>query len=61
MFRRQARRKYRASMRQRIDLADLYTDALAGLPETLDYQPPLPVPAVCPVTLDELLAEPPEA
>ena len=23
--------------------------------------PPLPVPAVCPVTLDELLAEPPEA
>jgi hypothetical protein len=61
MFRRQARRKYRASMRQRIDLAGLYTDALAGLPETLDYQPPLPVPAVCPVTLDELLAEPPEA
>jgi hypothetical protein len=57
LFRRQARRKYRPSMRQKIDLAELYGDALLMLPETVDGQPPLPVPEACPVTLDELLAE----
>ena len=45
-------------MRQKIDLGALYSDALTGLPEKLDGQAPLPVPPVCPVTLDELLAEP---
>ena len=30
-------------------------DALRAVPETIDGQPPLPVPAACPVTLDELL------
>jgi hypothetical protein len=44
-------------MRQKIDLASLYADALAAIPETLDGQPPLPVPVVCPVALDELLDE----
>ena len=58
LFRRQARRKYRASMRQKINLAELYADALAGLPDRMDGAPPLPVPQACPVTLDELLAEP---
>ncbi len=57
MFRHQARRKYRASMRQRIDLAGLYADALAGLPDKMDGTPPLPVPPACPVTLDEPLSE----
>jgi Domain of unknown function DUF29 len=57
LFRRQARRRFAPSMRQRLDLAGLYTDALAGLPKAMDGQPPLPVPDVCPVTLDELLAE----
>lgn len=56
LFRRQARRKYRPSMRQRVDLAGLYADALAGLPDKIDDQAPLPVPQVCPMTLDELLA-----
>ena len=56
-FRAQARRKYRPSMRQKIDLAGLYADALAALPESIDGQPPLPVPQACPVTLDELLGE----
>ena len=56
-FRAQARRKYRPSMRQKIDLAGLYADALSALPDTVDGQPPLPVPPVCPVTLDELLGE----
>jgi hypothetical protein len=54
-FRSRARRKYRASMRQKIDVAAIYADALTALPETMDGQPPLPVPGECPVTLDELL------
>lgn len=45
-------------MRQRISLARLYREAIRRLPETIDGQPPLPVPESCPVTLDELLAEP---
>jgi hypothetical protein len=56
-FRRQARRRFVPSMRQRIDIAGLYADALAALPETMDGVAPLPVPADCPVTLDDLLAD----
>jgi hypothetical protein len=55
-FRRQARDAFTPSMRQKIDLAALYADALAALPETMDGQPPLPVPETCPVTLEELLS-----
>lgn len=54
-FRRNARRRFTNSMRGRIDLASLYSDALAGMPDTIDGQSPLPVPTICPVTLDELL------
>jgi hypothetical protein len=54
-FRQQARRRFVASMRQRIDVADLYADALRALPETLDGLPPLPIQGGMP-TLDELLA-----
>src|SRR6185312_8151370 len=57
-FRAQARRKFRPSMRQKIDVAGIYADALQALPDTMDGQPPLPVPQQCPVTLDELLTEP---
>ncbi len=57
LFRRQARRRFTESMRRKIDLASLYSDALAGLPETMDGQTPLPVPTTCPATLDELLSE----
>jgi Domain of unknown function DUF29 len=57
LHRRLARKKFTPGMRQKLDLADLYADALAGLPEALDATPPLPVPAVCPVTLDELLSD----
>ena len=56
-FRRDAARAYSPSMRQRIDMADLYADALYRLPESHDGQPPLPVPETCPVTLDDLLGE----
>ena len=52
-----ARRRFVPSMRQRLDLARLYRQALRGLPVTLDGQPPQPVPEVCPATLDELMTE----
>lgn len=48
---------YAPSMRQKIDVADIYAKALRAMPETIDSQPPLPLPDVCPVTLDELLGE----
>jgi hypothetical protein len=51
----QARRRYTSSMRQRIDLAEIYADALEALPEAMDAIAPGPVPARCPFTLDELL------
>jgi hypothetical protein len=44
-------------MRQRIDVAELYADALAATPDSQDGQPPLPLPPACPVTLEELLSE----
>jgi hypothetical protein len=56
-FRRQARRRFVPSMRRKIDVASLYADALAAIPETMDGQSPLPLPTECPVTLDELLAD----
>jgi hypothetical protein len=58
LFQSQARRRFVPSMRQRIDLAGVYADAVRGLPATIDDVPPLPVPEACPVTLDELLADP---
>jgi hypothetical protein len=58
-FRRQARRRFVPSMRQKIDLASLYADALAATPETIDGQPPLPMPDLCQVTLDNLLGDDP--
>ncbi len=42
-------------MRHKIDLNALYADALAATPETIEGQPPQPLPATCPMTLDELL------
>ena len=54
-FRGDAADRYAPSMRQRINLARLYRRALHVLPETIDGQPPLPVPDICPVSLDELL------
>jgi hypothetical protein len=56
-FRRQARDAFAPSMRQKIDVADLYADALAALPDTLDGQEPTSVPSTCPFTLDELLSD----
>jgi hypothetical protein len=58
-FRRQARDAFGPSMRQKIDVADLYADALAAMPDTIDGQPSLQVPTECPVTLDDLLGDDP--
>jgi hypothetical protein len=44
-------------MRQRISLERLDRQALRAVPETNDGAPPLPLPDVCRVTLDELLSE----
>ena len=52
----QAGKRFAPSMRQRLDLADIYAAALRGLPESSDGQPPLPVPEACPFTLEALLA-----
>lgn len=57
VFRGDAARRFVPSMRQRIDMARVYRRALRAMPETMDGQQPLPVPDVCPVTLDELLAD----
>ena len=56
-FRGDAASRFAPSMRQRIDLAQIYRRALRAMPETIDDQPSLPVPESCPLTLDELLAE----
>ena len=56
-FRGDAADRFAPSMRQRIDIDRLHRRALRRLPDTMDGQPPLPVPAVCPVTLDALLAD----
>jgi hypothetical protein len=51
----EARRAFAPSMRQRINLAALYREALRRMPETIDGVAPLPVPQACPVTLDKML------
>ena len=56
-FRDDAADRFAPSMRQRIDLARIYRRALRRMPDTIDGQPPLPVPQDCRVTLDELLAD----
>jgi hypothetical protein len=59
MFRTDAAQRFVESMRTKIDLERLYRQAKRALPETMDGQDPLPLPEVCPVTLDELLSEEP--
>jgi len=56
-FRADAADSFAPSMRQRIDVAKLYEKALYLMPESVDGQPPLPVPETCPVMLDELMEE----
>ena len=57
-FRGDTAARFVPSMRQRLDLTRLYRRALAAIPETMDGQRPEALPQTCPLTLDELLAEP---
>jgi hypothetical protein len=59
-FRGDAAEAFAPSMRQRIDVEDLYRRALHRLPEVMDDRPPRPLPESCPFTLDELLTPPSE-
>lgn len=56
-FRADAADAFSPSMRQHIDVAQLYGSAIRLLPESIDGQPPLPAPDTCPATLDDLLRE----
>jgi hypothetical protein len=56
-FRQEALDLCSPSMRQRLDLGRMYGRAVRQLPDTIGGQDPLPIPATCPATLDELLAE----
>jgi hypothetical protein len=49
--------RFTPSMRQRLDLARVYQRALRILPEHVDGKPLLALPAECPWSLQELLAE----
>jgi len=50
--------RFAPSMRQRINMQRIYQRAIRALPDTIDGQAPLPMPADLP-TLDELLADDP--
>jgi hypothetical protein len=49
--------RFSPSMRQRLDLARIFRRALRVLPEHMDGKPPLALPAECPWSLEDLLAE----
>ena len=56
-----ARRSFSPSMRRRIDLADLYADAVYEMTgRSDDTGEPRPLPDACPFTLDDLLVGRPE-
>ncbi len=57
-FQKNAARRFAPSMRQRIDINKLYTDAVEQL-DGIDYdsKPPRPWPSLCPFTVDDLLYE----
>lgn len=59
LFRAQAANRYAPSMRQRLNLGRIYSQAVRAVPDTIDGVQPLPVSAGCPVTLDELLSDEP--
>lgn len=62
MHRDEARDAFAPSMRRRPELAiaRIYRRALRGLPDSIDGTAPLPVPEICPVTLEEMLGPPPD-
>ncbi|HUB44816.1 MAG TPA: DUF29 domain-containing protein [Acetobacteraceae bacterium] len=57
LFRAQARRRFVPSMRNRIDIAGIYADALNALPAAMYDLAPQALPQDCPFTLEELLGD----
>ncbi len=57
-FRAQAALRFAPSMRQRIDVVKLYARAARAMPDTVEGQPPLPVPGSIAMTIDDLLNQP---
>jgi hypothetical protein len=57
MFQITAARAFQESMRQRLDRDWIYRRARHRFPRVIDGQPLLPLPEMCPVTLDELLSD----
>ncbi len=58
VFLRDAKLAFSPSMRQKIDLADLYDSAVSDIRElTIDGLPPSALPQQCPFGLDDLLAK----
>jgi hypothetical protein len=55
-FKDDAADSYSPSMRQHINVDDLYRRAKARLPDEIDGLPPQKLPETCPYTLDALLA-----
>jgi len=56
-FRGDAVSRFAPSMLQRLDPVRIYRRALRAVPARMDGQPPLPLPAECPWSLDELLSD----
>jgi hypothetical protein len=56
-FRMDAAEAYSRSMRQRIDVSELYRRARHILPDSIDGLPPELIPETCPYTVDDLLPE----
>jgi hypothetical protein len=52
-FRGDAAARFVPSMRQRLDLARIWRRALLAMPDTIDGEALVPLPATCPYTLDE--------
>ena len=56
-----AQSRFAPSMRQRIDLPDIYADALYAVQGRTDHSgEPRPLPGACPLALDDLLAVRPD-
>ena len=54
-FRQQAQRRFAPSMRQKLVMDRIWRHALRATPRMIDDQDPLPLPELCPYTLEELL------
>ena len=55
IFAMDAGRAFQESMRQRLDLGWIYRKARHRFPTQIDGREPLPLPATCPFSLDQLL------